>query len=346
MIGARNAVELYAQSGIPVLQNRTYDSFDAARSCRRGDIRIVQDVDTGLIYNGSFDPELMKYDSAYNNEQAHSLAFQGHLDEVAAIIETHLGTKNLVEVGCGKAFFLELLHSRGFEITGFDPAYEGDSPNVQRRYFGDGVKFSADGIVLRHVLEHIPDPVRFLEGIRETNNGGLIYIEVPCLDWILNKRAWFDISYEHVNYFRLADFANMFGRVVDSGRLFGDQYLYVVADLATLRPPQSRGDNQVAFPDDFLASVNANKARAVWGAGSKGVIYALLRERSGNPVDVLIDINPRKQGEFVPATGLQVKSPEEGITLLAPGADVCVMNPNYADEIRDMTENRFNLIEV
>lgn len=340
------STEVYAQPGIPVLQNRTYPTAREARDCPRGDIRLVQDSASGLVYNADFRAELMNYDPAYNNEQAHSAVFQRHLEQVAGVVERHLGTDELVEVGCGKAYFLELLQSRGFSIAGFDPAYEGDNPAVQRRYFGEGVTFSARGIVLRHVLEHVQDPVEFLEGIRDANGGGLIYIEVPCLDWILLKRAWFDISYEHVNYFRLADFERMFGRVVESGHLFEGQYLYAIADLATLRAPQRDPDDSVEFPDDFLEMVGAGGTGAVWGAGSKGVIYALLKERAGKPVTALIDINPAKQGGYVPATGLRVMSPDEGMELLEAGSDICVMNPNYIEEIREITNGRYNLIGV
>lgn len=344
--------QLYEQLAFPIFQNRMYDSAQEARACPRGDIRLVQDEISGLIFNAAFRPDLMNYDAAYQNEQAHSPSFKSHLEHVAKIVELNLGTDGLVEVGCGKAYFLELLQSRGCSVTGFDPTYEGDNPAVQRRYFGDGVTVSARGLVLRHVLEHVQNPVGFLEGLRDANGGGLIYIEVPCFDWILHARAWFDIFYEHVNYFRLGDFSRMFGRVVEGGHLFGGQYLYVVADLATLRPPASSPTDRVGFPADFLAmatfapSTRKGGLNAVWGAASKGVIYSLLRERCGNPVSVLIDINPAKRGKFVPATGLRVMSPEEGMAMLAPGSDICVMNSNYLEEIRKMTGDRFNLIGV
>jgi hypothetical protein len=346
------ATKLYEQSAFPIFQNRMYDSAEEARSCPRGDIRLVQDDISGLVHNVAFRPELMNYDAAYQNEQAHSPLFKAHLEQVAAIVERQLGTDGLIEVGCGKAYFLELLQSRGCSITGFDPTYEGENPAVQRRNFGDGVTVSARGLVLRHVLEHVQDPVGFLDSLRAANGGGLIYIEVPCLDWILRARAWFDIFYEHVNYFRLGDFSKMFGHVVDGGHLFGGQYLYVVADLATLRPPVSSPADRVDFPEDFLATVSVAPADraggpcAVWGAASKGVIYSLLRERCGNRVDVLIDINPAKCGKFVPATGLRVMSPEDGMAALATGSDICVMNSNYLAEIRKMTGDRFNLIGV
>jgi hypothetical protein len=259
----------------------------------------------------------------------------------------------LVEVGCGKAYFLELLESRGCAITGFDPTYEGTNSAVERHYFAKGVNVSARGIVLRHVLEHVRHPVDFLEGLRVANGGGgLIYVEVPCFEWILRNGAWFDVFYEHVNYFRLSDFARIFASVVEAGHLFGGQYMYVVADLSTLREPEAWESDQLAMPLDLLPKVlsernkTSESPRAVWGAASKGVIYALLRERAGKPIDILIDINPAKHGRFVPATGLRVVSPQEAIATIAGGSDICVMNPNYTDEIRQMTNNRFNLIGV
>jgi hypothetical protein len=344
---------LYEQSDFPTFQNRTYETAEEARKCPRGDIRLVQNRLSGLIYNAAFRPELMIYDEAYQNEQAHSPSFLRHLDQVAGIVERLLGTSELVEVGCGKAFFLELMQSRACSITGFDPAYEGDNPAVQRHYFTQGVNVSARGIVLRHVLEHVQHPLAFLEGLRDANNGGgLIYIEVPCFEWILHKCAWFDIFYEHVNYFRLSDFARMFSRVVESGHLFGGQYIYVVADLSTLREPTISEADHLKMPQHFLpASLSQGPGDpvapvTVWGASSKGVIYALLRERAGNPIETLIDINPAKYGRFVPATGLRVTSPGEGMATIPFGSEICVMNPNYVEEIRQMTADQFNLTGV
>jgi hypothetical protein len=344
--------KLYEQSEFPIFQNRMYESALEARASPRGDIHLVQDDASGLVYNAAFRSELMNYDAAYQNEQAHSPMFKSHLEQVAAIVLRHVGNDELVEVGCGKAYFLELLQSYGCSITGFDPTYEGENPAVHRHYFGDGATVPAKGVVLRHVLEHVENPVGFLDGLREANGGGLIYIEVPCFDWILRARAWFDIFYEHVNYFRLVDFSRMFGRIVDSGHLFGGQYLYVVADLATLRPPAASPGDRVDFPADFLASATVpssgrvGPSPAVWGAASKGVIYSLLRERCGHPVNALIDINPAKCGKFVPTTGLRVMSPEEAMAVLPPGSDICVMNSNYLEEIRNITKDKFNLIGV
>ena len=185
---------LYRLNELPIFQNRMYESETEAKACLKGDMLLVEDQDTGLIYNMDFRPELMKYDSHYQNEQGVSNFFREHLDSVACIVDHCLGRDSLVEVGCGKGFFLEMLLEKGFNVIGFDPTYEGGNPRIRRHYFEKDVGIQAEGIILRHVLEHIQDPFDFLMQLKAANGGkGKIYLEVPCFDWILKRKAWFDI---------------------------------------------------------------------------------------------------------------------------------------------------------
>jgi hypothetical protein len=343
---------IYREEGFPIFQNRMYDSAEEAVDCPRGDIDLVEDEFSGVITNSAFCPELMAYDGNYQNEQAVSSRFRRHLEEVADIVERDLGSGRLVEVGCGKGSFLELLQARGADITGFDATYEGNNPRIQRKLFSAGVTVQADGLILRHVLEHIKDPFSFLSQLKEANGGqGRIYIEVPCFDWICEHRAWFDIFYEHVNYFRLSDFSRFFGEVVSSGRFFGDQYLYVVADLGSLRQRPLATEGGFRLPGDFTRAISERQSgdqvsTVVWGGASKGVIFSLLRARAGCPVDKVIDINPEKQGRFLPGTGLRVYSPEQVLPELPKGSKIYVMNSNYLPEIRSMAGENFIYIGV
>lgn len=344
---------LYQQAQLPVLQNRVYDTAREAQTCVVGDVKLVEDQETGLVYNAAFDPSLITYDGHYNNEQALSPVFQEHLLDVSLLIERLIGSEDLVEVGCGKGFFLEMMIKRGAVITGFDPAYTGDNPRVVKKYFEPGlIGGRTKGLILRHVLEHINEPVQFLARLRDANGGaGLIYIEVPCFDWICAKRAWFDVFYEHVNYFRLCDFERIFGKIVDCGHIFGGQYLYIVADLASLRTPRYSRDHAVQFPENFNGPDEAVQvARAdkvgVWGAGSKGVIFAMMQLRQGTDIDLVIDINPEKQGKFLPVTGLKVYSPESGLRLLPKGSTIFVMNSIYLNEIQKIAGPRYNFVGI
>ena len=325
-----------------------YSSRAEAIDCTKGDIRLIEDEETGLVYNTAFDSSLLVYDAHYQNEQAVSVLFKEHLKEVLAIVEKHMGRGTLVEVGCGKGHFMEMLLDRGLDCVGFDPAYEGENKKVKKCYFNPESASIVDGLILRHVLEHIQNPFEFLRELKNTNGGkGLIYIEVPCFDWICDHNAWFDVFYEHVNYFRLVDFKRMFGSVLASGKLFGGQYIYVLADLETLREPKIDVFDRVRFPSDFTRTIGRCSPNSlVWGGASKGVIFALLNERAGKPVRTVIDINPAKQGRYLPYTGLLVQSPVDVLGGLPDGSTIYVMNSNYLSEIELLSGNRFKCLPV
>lgn len=342
--------ELYRAVGLPVLQNRTFADAEQARASGRADMLLVQDACSGLIFNQAFDADKLSYDADYQNEQAHSAEFQRHLNDVEAILARHFKSLNLIEVGCGKGYFLERLRESGYAITGIDPSYEGDNPAVIKAPFTRELGLAADAIVLRHVLEHISDPLAFLAEIAAANHCGQIYIEVPCFDWILEHKAWFDLFYEHVNYFRLDDLRRLFGTVHEAGHLFGGQYLYIVADLASLGGAPTEPAPRLEFPEDFTASLeravgiiraSGSRGAGIWGASSKGVIYSLFLQRAGMTVDHVVDINPSKQGRYLPLSGLRVSSPQEALDSLPAGANLFVMNSNYLDEIKRMTTGRY-----
>jgi len=355
----KNYQEIYRVTQLPVFQNRMFHTEIEAKNCTKGDVVLVQDKETGLIFNQAFLPDLLIYDADYQNEQAESSVFQQHLHNVSNVIEKYFQGCSLIEVGCGKGHFLEQLQGMGFDIIGLDPTYEGLNNSVVKEYFTTETGIKADGIILRHVLEHIQDPITFLSNLLESNGGsGKIYIEVPCFDWICDHRAWFDIFYEHVNYFVLSDFYHMFGVVYEAGHTFNGQYIYVVADLATIRTPSFDRAELFEFPEMFLSTVEKYSTKlstqntehgtisVIWGGASKGVIFALFMMRAGAKIDIVIDINPAKQDKYIAATGLKVWSPEEAMLRLSSGADIFVMNANYLKEIEEITDFRFNLIPI
>lgn len=341
--------EFFRAENLPVLQNRVFDTEEEALASPTGDVVLVQDQSTGLIFNSSFDQKKIEYNKSYQNEQACSEVFIAHLNDVTEIINRNFSGKSLIEVGCGKGYFLEHLKHLSYDISGIDPAYEGDNQSIIKAYFEKSLGIFSDGIVLRHVLEHMPDPVSFLTNIYTANrNSGAIYIEVPNFDWIISHNAWFDIFYEHVNYFRLSDFHRMFGNVLESGALFGGQYLYVVADLSSLRVPCYDETCRLNFPPNFLKNIEKlallskrNRRNVIWGGASKGVVFSLYMKRAGVSIDIVVDINPAKQGKFLACTGLEVLSPHQAMQLMQQNDSIFVMNSNYFDEIISLTGNLY-----
>jgi hypothetical protein len=71
---------------------------------------------------------------------------------------------------------------------------------------------------------------------------------------------------------------------------------------------------------------------AIWGGGSKGATFLAtlgLREQ----VACAVDINPKKDGTFLPGTGQPIVAPA-ALQGLRP-ALVILMNPIYEDEVRE-----------
>ena len=89
-----------------------------------------------------------------------------------------------------------------------------------------------------------------------------------------------------------------------------------------------------------IREMAAREKIALWGAGAKGVTFANLIEPQQSWIEAIVDLNPQKQGCYVPGTGHPIVSPEE---LATRGVTTAIlMNPNYGDENRSLLQ-RANL---
>lgn len=339
---------LFPKVQLPVIQNRVFNSKAEALESPKGWIDLQQNVTTGIVSNVLFDNSLLTYDENYDNEQGNSKIFQAHMLNILKIINPFFSGKKLIEVGCGKGAFFNLLRTYGYNVYACDPTFRGEDERVIKDFFSKELGLTGDAIILRHVLEHIQNPVDFLFQIAEANNNkGIIYIEVPDFNWIVDNKVYFDIFYEHVNYFRPEDFSRIFANVIEQGIFFGGQYQYVIADLSSLQHPPYLTDIDQVKPityellDKVISQLKEKEGKDVfiWGAGSKGVIAGIYLKKMGIRIKGIIDINPMKQDKYAPVTGLNVWSPER-FNATEQDAVILIANPNYADEIKAMTAGK------
>ena len=349
-----NLSTIYTVPNVPVFQNKVYATVNEAQNIMTGNVELVMCSNCGFIFNTDFDKKVMGYDAQYQNEQAHSPYFQRYLGELVELFaEKRFQELKIIEIGCGKGYFLEMLRVKGFDVIGFDPAYEGNSPHIVKDYYSDQYsQLNADLIVLRHTLEHIDDPLKFLHNIaRAVNYNAKMFIEVPSFEWILEKRAFWDIFYEHCNYFTLESLSCLF-QESEQGLLFNNQYMYLISDLSKLRE-QAVSVN--ATLSDFEASkmtellrfykkfVRSHPGMLVWGAGAKGATFVSMTDHNRDYISYLIDINPEKQGRYIAKTGHSIISPVQ-LADFVGGGDILVMNDNYYKEIQEQIKGKhFNL---
>lgn len=342
-----DSTPIFKQNKVPVFQNKVYPTIEAALSADYGAVELVQSNTSGFIFNTAFNPELMNYDLNYQNEQSNSQIFREHLSHVMHTLKDFgINNKKVVEIGCGKGVFFDMMLEDGIDCVGFDPTYEGDNPKIIKEYFDESYNdINADVILMRHTLEHIPNPFSFLREIAKANNfKGMLFVEVPTFDWIREKESFWDIFYEHCNYFTENSLSTMFDDAI-TGNFFGGQYIYLWADLSKLKETignvKFKSQSELVFTDaisSYIKLLNTYESFAIWGAGAKGSTFLNLLDPDRKIVDYVIDINPAKQNKHIAGTGHPIYSPEKLDE--KPIDAIIVMNENYITEIKSIIKDR------
>lgn len=345
-----NLRTIFKQSDVPIFQNKVYPSSAMAMIAEKGEVELVQSLVSGFIFNKAFTPHKMNYDVHYQNEQSNSKIFKTHLIDVLALLKSFgIGNKKVVEIGSGKGVFFDMMLNEGINCWGFDPTYEGNNEKIKKEYFNESHKgIAADVIIMRHTLEHITQPFSFLHTIAAANDyKGFLFVEVPTFDWIVNKTAFWDIFYEHCNYFTEQSLGCMFEDSI-TGNFFGGQYVYLWADLSKIRktiPGNIKFINYdtTAFPkklEEYQKILKNEGSFAIWGAGAKGSTFLNLLDTEKNIVQYVIDINPAKQNKFIAGTGHAIYDVD--ILVERPVSNILIMNENYINEIKKQL-NKYNI---
>lgn len=349
---------LYTRQRVPVLNNVVYDSEKQAKECTVGSISLIQCHRCGLVFNLDFDKEKIAYDAKYDNTRSHSSSYNQYLDYLAGLFSDRLTPlSHVIEIGCGNGDFLKKLSELSdCRAEGYDAAYRGPLQYSRKVLFSRDtfikenrdVQFSM--LILRHVLEHIPDLNQFFKTISQSlplREDAALFIEVPDFEWILERGTYFDITYEHCNYFlssTLVECAAQMGfGVVRTMKAYQNQYIVFEANRAKANtlPVSISGltkkEVAVRFKKArrrFFKKILSLQNICVWGASGKGAIF--LSDLPGylqKKVRFAIDINPSKQGKFLPCSGIKIMEPCNLMKLRYKPA-IIIMNEVYKREIK------------
>lgn len=342
--------------------NRPAATREDALAAARADIELVLCGTCSHIYNTAFDADRLRYDAGYENALHFSATFGRYARLLAEelVRRFDLRGKRIVDIGCGDGAFLRLLCELGGNRgTGFDPAApptEGDVELIAAPYSAVRAVEPVDFVCCRHVLEHLPNPRRFLAELAPLLQPRLssYYFEVPNgLKTFRDGFVW-DVLYEHCSYFTPGSLRELFRRAqLDVGALhtaldgqfltlYGTTAISPSAGDAVLEPgdlregarrfAQRRAGEIERWRARLGELARAGKTVAVWGAGTKGVMFVDAIGAEGT-VAAIVDVNVRKHGTWIPGCGLQV-SPPAALPHMRPHT-VVVMNPIYVTEVRN-----------
>lgn len=283
-----------------------------------------------------------------------------------------LNGKGILEIGCGDGNFLKMICQSGNNRgVGIDPTVvepgtqdlESGAVRFVRDYFDDKyVDEISDFICCLSVFEDIPAPLDFLIMLRKMigDRQPSLYFEVFNGFRSIESGEIWSIHYEQCNYFSPTTLVNLFERagfkVTNSGSCYQQgQYAFVEAapisgfDTAVVPPVNTAQTNNVKPPDlirefseqfqqrlEYWRTRLAEQKRAgrrvvLWGSGGKGISF-LNAVGAKDEIQFVVDINPNRQGSYIPGTAQQIVHPE---FLIEFQPDLIILtNPIYEHEIR------------
>ena len=364
--GSEDSRVFFEQPAVPVQDGVLWPTPEAARSSPVGDIRLAFCGACGFIGNRAYDPTNVRFQPGYDISLHHSPRYRGFIDALAAdLVARHgLTEKDVLEIACGNGDFLARVCALGRNRgVGFDPSL---TPETIARGAREGVTLraeslpqagvgGADLVCCRHVLQSMPAPRDFLRAARRAvpaRPGAVYYFEVPDASGIFRDLAVWTIIYETCSYFTPPSLARLFElegfRVLRTASLLEGEYLGLEASPEG-GPPSTKPAESVAelaaHVADFERRFEAVRARwtdelsrlrgrrvAAWGAGGRAIAFFNLFADVAD-VPCVVDINPKRQGLYLPRTAQRVVPPEF-LREYRPEV-VLVTNPTFEREIRE-----------
>jgi hypothetical protein len=119
----------------------------------------------------------------------------------------------------------------------------------------------------------------------------------------------------------------------------------VIADLDQLKIANKKN---IKKQTNKIQKPNMNLSKklnyVIWGAASKGVIFAIHCKKNNIKIKFAVDINPAKQEKYLPVTGIKVLSPIEARQRLRQEDVVILTNSNYLKEIKKSLPQKTRII--
>lgn len=292
------------------------------------------------------------------------------------IIENHITTGSVFEVGCATGYTLSELKRKGWLVSGCEPS--ASASNVARKLYEIEVQTGQfenieipdkafDLVLISHVLEHLYEPIKCLKKVNKIlKDKGYLLVEVPCLT---NPENWGNgyFTFEHINLFSKNTLENC---IVKSGFLPKDVVISlnsseypVVTVMAQKVQIESESISYYDSPleireliDTYLQSnesewnrinillakeLNGFKKIVIWGGGVH--TSQLLRNTTSihrDQVVALVDIDASKHGMEI--CGIKICS-STMVDLSDPAIAIVISSKAYENEIKLFLLNQMNL---
>lgn len=368
--GHQQVTDFFQVQQVPVHVGFLWPDHASACAAPTGQILLAHCPACDLIWNRAFEPYKMSYGPGYEVSLHHSPTYQAFLEQQVARLTRQYGLagKAVLEIGCGTGHFLQMLCRAGaYAGVGIDPCAPAEAPAassvrfLQEAYGPQHAGLPADFIGIRQMFHVISRPRDVLDTLRENMGVAqrpVVYVEVPNGLYVIDRVTLWMVFYEQVAYYTPAALAGLFNRsgfdvLGVSPCYIDDQYLCLEAVPGTGAQAPPQGAHTRLNPDRLAtfarrantligqwrhrleALADAGKTVVSWGSAGRGITF-LNAARARGKVHAVVDINPDRQGRYIPGTGQQVIAPEALVDL---NPDVVILtNTTYAPEIKQQVQ--------
>ncbi|MGA2767350.1 MAG: methyltransferase domain-containing protein [Candidatus Bathyarchaeia archaeon] len=375
LCGSSGLWVFYEVTDVPASCNLLWRSKDEAINCPKGNIKLAFCPFCTFVTNIAVEPEKNQYGHRYDDSLFYSPHFQDFARKLAInLIQRYdLHNKSIIEIGGGKVDFLSLLielgNNHGLRFDPFLMKVEDKSresvESIPSFYPQLDRSNKADFVFSYCELEHMNYPKNFLSNLRKIfgcSSKTHVFFAVPNALKAFEEGDFTNIIYEHVSYFTIPSLFHLFSscgfnisEVTESKNGVFDS-IYIDATPKTrmkssfkphLKPEAgeikdgitsfaAKSTNTIEkYSSRLKQLLNKGKRVVIWGAGSRGV--TLLNILKDPRIEYAVDINPRKQGKYVPGTGQKIVEPK---FLLTHQPDYIILaNAAYENEIRHIISN-------
>jgi SAM-dependent methyltransferase len=321
-------------------------------------------------------PERLFRDYAYASSFSDTM-----LAHALTLVETLVDRRNLgpdslvIEAASNDGYLLQFYLERGVPVLGVEPAaniaelakakgiatlVEFFDHELGRRLAAEGRL--ADVIHAHNVFAHVPDPNRFVGGIKHAlKPGGVAVVEAPYVRDLIAKLEFDTIYHEHFSYYSVSAVEALCRRhglgicdvemlpihggslrlfIAHAGQPVSARVAEVLArekseGLLTFDYYRDFGDRVARLKDELLALLRQLKGDghriAAYGASAKGSTLMNAFGIDGSLIEFVVDRSNLKQGRFTPGNHLPILAPD---ALLERAPDyVLLLTWNFAAEI-------------
>lgn len=299
----------------------------------KGNFSLVVCEECNFVFNNSFDRKSI--DNYYSSENyVVKNILPGNMSKnIQYIFEEILnrtGNKKVaIEIGSGRGDFAVNLSTQFKQVYTIDPSVDSlENTKENIKHFNTFFDYklldkieSPNLIVARHLLEHLEDPIKFIQEIDNfiTNDDCIVYIEIPNFDEIVNSSRFYDLFYDHYGYYYQRVFKKILEEtnleIVDTIEMFDSQHIGYFCKKNS-KKEYKFATSQLNLNFQFEEQkIKLNRYLEpynnilIWGAGAHGLslFYNLSEKNKGNVLN-FIDNDISKQKKFIPGSSIEIIS--------------------------------------